>query len=115
MYHLHMITLSDQQGRACIRLYNDWFVAYTEAKHLGWLGVNGSVYNDNGEHIGWLNNGVLQDESGKRVADDRGTMLPGMAGIPGRPGIKGFSGTSHSKYGVTSTWSDKTVDEFFGV
>ena len=110
-----METLFDKDGRACIRLFDDWFVAYRKAQHLGWLSHGGAVYNNNGEHIGWYSHDVLQDETGKRVADKRGSVLPGMAGIPGRPGLRGFSGIRHGQHGITSAWSEKTFEEFFGV
>ena len=82
---------------------------------MGWLGTHDAVYNDAGEHIGWYTDDVLQDERGKRVADKHGALLPGMAGIPGRPGMRSFSGIRHSQFAVTSQWSDKNFEDFFGV
>ena len=110
-----METLFDIQGRACARIYDDnWIVAYTEAKHLGWLSHSGAVHDKNGQHIGWFTDGVLQDASGKRVADIHGTTLPGMAGIPGMPGMPGFSGISFGPKGISSSWSATGIYEFFG-
>lgn len=106
-----MITLFDKSGRAIIRLYDNWFVAYSEAKHLGWLSGD-AVYDKHGQHIGWFDNGVLRDKHGHLVATDHGSVYPGMAGIPGMPGRPGFSGVS-GRPGYSSSWSKKNFQSFF--
>lgn len=108
-----MITLFDRNGRAIIRLYGDWFVAYTEAKHLGWL-YGTIVYDKHGRHIGRFKNGKLLDRQGYIVASDSGSVYPGMAGIPGKPGRPGFSGDSGDP-GYSGSWSSMGFKEFFGV
>lgn len=108
-----MVTLYDQSGRASIRLYDDWFVAYSEALHLGWL-QGEAVYNQSGRCIGWFREGVLRDLTGRVVASNRGSLLPGMAGIPGKPGKPALGGMPGMP-GFSSSWSEMTFKEFFGV
>jgi len=108
-----MIILYNRSGKAIIRLYEDWFVAYSEALHLGWLHGN-VVYNQSGQCIGWFVNGILRDRNGQIVAKDSGSVLPGMAGIPGRPGKPGLGGIPGMP-GFSSLWSEIGFKEFFGV
>lgn len=107
-----MVTLYDRSRRAIIRLYDDWFVAYAKAKHLGWLSGN-VVYNRRGNHIGWYEDGKLRDKKGQVIATMSGSTLPGMAGIPGRPGRPGFGGIS-GKSSFSNSWSSMSFEEFFG-
>jgi len=108
-----MITLFNRNGLAIIRLYEDWFVAYSEALHLGWL--HGTVvYDKHGHHIGRFNNGKLFDRQGRIIATTSGSSYPGMAGIPGKPGRPGFSGDSGDP-GYSGSWANKNFKEFFDV
>ena len=108
-----MTTLYDRSGRAIIRLYENWFVAYSEALHLGWLPGN-AVYNQSGQCIGWFVNGIHRDRNGRIVAKDTGSVLPGMAGIPGKPGRPGLGGIPGMP-GFSPSWSEMGFKEFFGV
>lgn len=108
-----MLTLFDRSGRAVIRLYDDWFVAYSQALHLGWLGTGGGVYDRRGRFVGWLSDGRLRDRAGRIVATDHGSVYPGMAGIPGRPGKPGLSGVP-GRPGFSSAWSSTTYKDLFG-
>lgn len=106
-----MITLYDKKGRAIIRLFDDWFVTFSEAKHLGWL-VGDAVYNQSGKCIGWFDNGELVDLKGKILAKNTGYLIPPEAGIPGQPGFPTLSGRPN-KPSFSSQWSEKNYKEFF--
>ena len=79
------------------------------------------MYNLNGKHIGWAENGVYYDSNNRTIGFTRDHTvhlpsipgiggMPGMPGLGGRPGRPGFSGTpGRPGYGG---WSNDLLEDY---
>ena len=105
-----MVILKDRNGRACVRVIDDWLVSGTAATHLGWV-RSGAVYDKSGKHVGWYASNTLYDAAGQKVAT--GGSGTSTTPLPARPSKPGF-GTTPSRPSLGSTWSSKTTQSLFG-
>lgn len=117
------ISLFDSQGTpiAYIAIEEDFTIYYWDGKPTAYLAENNgdvSIYNFDGEHLGWFEDGLILDHGGYVVgfvhdAVNMVTKLEALKGLKQLKPIKGLREISPIKPLIIEQWSNIPLTIFF--
>lgn len=113
--------LFDKGGHPCLILDGNC-VRDKGGYVIGWI-IDPNVYSSTGQHIGWLEGGIIYDINNFPLVFSRNhtgslpynpgltgtSSMPGFTGTTGRPGFQGTRG----KPGRSNSWSKNDPLDYF--